>query len=68
MASLETWIPDVFCFYKFFRYSVILRALELPDKPRGRLDLYRDIMKVFLFWNNGHVFVINFFDYFCKTR
>lgn len=49
MASLETRIPDVFCFYKFFRYSVILRALELPGKPRGRLDLYRDVMKVFLF-------------------
>lgn len=36
----ETKIRGVFLFYKFFCYSVILRALELPDEPPGRLDLY----------------------------
>lgn len=68
MVSLETLVLDVFCFYKFFGYTVILKALELPGESSGRPDLYKDIIKVVLFWNNEHVFILNFFDYFWKKR
>lgn len=40
MGFFETKIPSVFWVYKFFWYSVILRALELPDESPGRLGLY----------------------------